>query len=173
MARSQQRVGAGSHGQWSALVAGVVAIGAVEGVMVHLVAGALLPPVAALVTDLVLGLATLVVLLALASPLWSSYRLGPDALTVRFGWVGSVAVRRADVRGASLHTGTAARPVELGVGHDDELRVASFVRSTASPVVRLELAAPVTARVAGTRRVPATAVLVSVDDPGVLLALAP
>lgn len=159
----------------------MVAFGAVEVVTVHLVAGALLPDVAALVVDVVLGVATLVLVVALASPLWASYRLGADALVLRFGWVGGVVVPRADVVRATEYRGTAARPVELGAGHDvaDETAdepaagVVSFVRSTRSPVVRLDLGAPVTARVAGTRRVTATTVLVGVDDPDPLLALAP
>jgi hypothetical protein len=83
---------------------------------------------------------------------------------------------------AALWTGTAARPVAIGAGHDtpaggggrpDAHGVVSFVRSTRSPVVRLDLAAPVEARVAGSRRVTATTVLVGVDDPDPLLALAP
>ncbi|MCO7271818.1 MULTISPECIES: hypothetical protein [Cellulosimicrobium] len=182
MTRSRQRLGAGARGQWWALVAGVVGLGAVEVLTVHLVAGALLPDVAALVVDVVLGLATLALVLALASPLWASVRLGPDALVVRFGWVGGVVVPRADVVAAGTWTGTAVRPVEIGAGHDDPADggertgahgVVSFVRSARSPVVRLDLAAPVAARVAGTRRVTATTVLVGVDDPEPLLALAP
>lgn len=184
MARSQQ-VGAGSRRQWGALVAGVVAVGAVEVLTVHLVAGALLPDAAALVVDVVLGLATLGLVVVLASPLWASYRLGPDALVLRFGWVGGVVVPRDRVVGAAPYAGTPARPVELGAGHDPGTvdagghaagathGVVSFVRSTRSTVVRLDLAAPVTARVAGTRRVAATVVLVGVDDPAPLLALAP
>ncbi|WP_264030511.1 hypothetical protein [Cellulosimicrobium sp. SH8] len=184
MARSQ-RVGAGPRRQWGALVAGVVAFGAVEVLTVHLVAGALLPDAAALVVDVVLGLATVGLVVVLASPLWASYRLGPDALVLRFGWVGGVVVPRADVVGAAPYEGTPARPVELGAGHDPGTAdvggraaepahgVVSFVRSTRSPVVRLDLAAPVVARVAGTRRVTAATVLVGVDDPEPVLALAP
>ncbi|MFF2266894.1 hypothetical protein ACFVTZ_01395 [Cellulosimicrobium cellulans] len=182
MTRPRQRLGAGARREWWALVAGVLALGAVEVLTVHLVADALLPGVAALAVDVILGLATLALLLTLASPLWTSVRLGPDDLVVRFGWVGGVVVPRADVVDAAPWTGTAARPIEIGAGHDDPADggerhgahgVVSFVRSTRSPVVRLDLAAPVVARVAGTRRVTATTVLVGVDEPEPLLALAP
>ncbi|MFG1793623.1 hypothetical protein [Nocardia sp. NPDC049149] len=74
------RFGAGRRGAWAALVVGVSVLGVLEVGVLHLVVGAYAPPLVAMVVDLVAGIPTAALLVAMASPLWSSHRLDREQL---------------------------------------------------------------------------------------------
>ncbi|MFI2361544.1 hypothetical protein [Promicromonospora sp. NPDC019610] len=161
--------GLGGRGSWLAMVAGVVALGAVEVLVLHLVAGALLPAPVALAVDLVVGVLTVALVVLFVSPLWARHRVSDGVARFRLGWLGAVDVAPGDVLSATVHRPTAVRPLELGVGFDEDIGRVSLVRTTAAPAVLIELSRPVAARVQVLRAVRATSVLVGVAEPDDLL----
>ncbi|WP_369370428.1 hypothetical protein AB1046_16750 [Promicromonospora sp. Populi] len=161
--------GLGGRGPWLALVAGLVVLGGIEVLVLHLIAGALLPVPVALAVDLVAGVLTAALLVAFVSPLWSRHRVAGGVVRFRFGWVGAVDVPLADVASAAVHRPTTTKPLELGVGFDETTGRTSLVRSTASPAVLVELSRPVEGRVQVWRRVRTSSVLVGVASPEDLL----
>ncbi|MFD6446075.1 hypothetical protein ACFWEJ_13325 [Promicromonospora sp. NPDC060204] len=161
--------GLGGRGPWLGLVASVVALGAVEVLVLHLVAGALLPAPVALAVDVVTGVLTGALVVLFVSPLWSRHRVSDGVARFRLGWLGAVDVAACDVVSATPYRPTAVRPLELGVGFDDDAGRVSLVRTTAAPAVLIELSRPVEARVQVLRGVRATSVLVGVTEPDELL----
>ncbi|MEU0542985.1 hypothetical protein ABZ319_24245 [Nocardia sp. NPDC005978] len=167
------RIGLGGRAGWAGLVAGLCLLGVLEAAVLHFLAAALLPETVALVVDIVAVAATAALLLAVASPLWSHTRLTPTTVHARFGLLAAIDIPRTAITGiTSVHT-TPAQPAELGLAFDEDSGALSFIRSPASPVLRIDFAAPLPARTAGLRRVHATALLVSTSDSGALLAAEP
>ncbi|MFE7509031.1 hypothetical protein [Promicromonospora sp. NPDC057488] len=166
--------GLGGRGSWFGLVAGVAALGAVEVLVLHLIGNALLPRPVALAVDVVAGVLTAALLAAFVSPLWSRHRVADGVVRLRLGWVAAVDVAPGDVVSATLYRPTAAAPLELGAGFDEDTGRVSLVRTTAAPAVLVGLSRPVAARVQVLRGVRATSVLVGVAEPDELLrALSP
>ncbi|WP_020013602.1 hypothetical protein [Promicromonospora sukumoe] len=166
--------GLGTRGPWLGLVAGVAALGAVEVLVLHLVAAALLPRPVALAVDVVAGALTAALLAAFVSPLRSRHRVVDGVARLRLGWVAAVDVVLDDVASATVHRPTAAAPLELGAAFDEDTGRVSLVRATTAPAVLVELSRPVAARVQVLRKVRTTSVLVGVAEPDELLrALAP
>ncbi|GAA2245476.1 hypothetical protein GCM10010413_56570 [Promicromonospora sukumoe] len=166
--------GLGGRGPWLGLVAGVAALGVVEVLVLHLVAGALLPRPVALTVDVVAGVLTAALLAAFVSPLWSRHRVADGVVRLRLGWVAAVDVALDDVVSAAVYRAAPARPLELGAGFDEETGRVSLVRTMAAPAVLIELSRPAAARVQVLRKVRASSVLVGVAEPDELLrALAP
>ncbi|MFD7021561.1 hypothetical protein [Promicromonospora sukumoe] len=161
--------GLGGRGPWLGLVAGVAALGVVEVLVLHLIAGALLPRPVALTVDVVAGVLTAALLAAFVSPLWSRHRVADGVVRLRLGWVAAVDVALDDVVSATVYRATAARPLELGAGFDEETGRVSLVRTTSAPAVLVELSRPAAARVQVLRGVRATSVLVGVAEPDELL----
>lgn len=164
------QVGAGGRGAWIALVLGICLLGALEILVLHFVAAAFLPPTAALVVDLVVGIPTLGVLIAFASPLWTNHRVDAERLHLRCGWLAALEVSRENVSSVSTYTPTARNPAQTGLDYDADTQLLSLVRSPSSEFVRVELREPVVARTQGWRRVPVSAAVVSVDDAAALVA---
>ncbi|MEV0892887.1 hypothetical protein [Promicromonospora sp. NPDC050262] len=162
-------LGLGRRGPWFGLVAGVAALGAIEVLVQHLVAGALLPAPVALAVDLLVGVLTAALVVLFVSPLWSRHHVSDGVARLRLGWLGAVDVAAPDVVSAAVYRPTAARPLELGAGFDESTGRLSLVRTTTSPAVLIELSQPVAGRVQVMRKVRATSVLVGVAAPDELL----
>ncbi|MFI9504394.1 hypothetical protein [Nocardia sp. NPDC052566] len=159
-----ERVGSGKRGGWAALVAGIVAFGVLEAAVLHFLAAAVLPRDAALVADVVIGALTVLFVLAIATPLWSSHRVTRRELRLRFGWLAAMDIPLDAIREVAAHRTTVRRPAELGLDFDDESAELALIRSPSSPLLRITLAAPVPARTRGWRRVDAGSVVLSTDD---------
>ena len=145
-------------------MAGVTLGGILEAVVVSRLGRAVLPGPVATALDAVVAVVTLVLLVALASPLWSRHLLGEDHVRLRLGWIGDVVVPLAHVRSATAYTAPVMQPAQLGADFDPATGRLSLIRSSASNLVLLELNGDVPARYQGLRHVRACAVLVSVDD---------
>ncbi|MFB8000912.1 hypothetical protein [Nocardia sp. NPDC056000] len=163
----------GTRGGWWAVVAGMTVVGVLEAVVLHFLATALLPTVAARIVDAVVGGETLLVLLAAASPLWSVIRVDNARVRARFGWLAAVDIPRTEIGKAERFRPTPQRPAELGLDFDADSELLSFIRSPGSPLVRIDFRAELPARTRGTRRVRARAVLLSTSDAERLLAALP
>ncbi|MFD6141640.1 hypothetical protein [Promicromonospora sp. NPDC060271] len=164
------RIGLGARRVWWAWSAGLVVLGFIEALVLHLIGNALLPGPVAVALDVVVGAATLALLVVFVSPLWSAHTVSDEGVAhLRLGLLGSVVVRPGDVAQAGSHTPTAIKPAEPGVGFDDETGRLSLVRSPTSPLVLLTFTRPVPARMQVFRRVLATECLAGTDDPQRLL----
>ncbi|WP_069161134.1 hypothetical protein [Nocardia altamirensis] len=158
------RFGAGRRGAWAALLAGVSVLGVLEVGVLHLVVGAYAPPLAALAVDLVFGIPTAALLVAMASPLWSSHRLDRERLRLRFGWLAGIDIPLRVIRDTATYHPTARQPAQTGLDFDADSATLLLVRSSASALVHIDLTEEVPARTQGWRRVVARAIIVSVDD---------
>lgn len=157
-------MGLGRRGGWAALALGVTAVGALEAVVLHFLARAYLPPVAALCVDIGAGALTLAFVVAFASPLWGSIVLDESRFRLRFGWLATIEAPVADIVAVHPHRADAFRPAELGLDFDEETRLLSIVRSPSAPLIRVEFREPLPARTQLWRHVAARALLASIDD---------
>lgn len=157
-------LGLGARGPWLGLVAGVLALGAIEVVVLHLLVGVLLPAGLALAVDVVVGGLTAALLVAVASPLWSRHRVQDGVARLRLGWVAAVDVPLDAVTAARVHMPRPTAPPELGAGFDEASGRLELVRAPSSPLALVELARPTPARVQLFRRVETTSVVVGTDD---------
>ncbi|MGX1810119.1 hypothetical protein ACWIGI_30765 [Nocardia sp. NPDC055321] len=166
------RIGLGGRSGWSALVAGLCVLGVLEAVVLHFLVTALLPEVVARVVDIVVGAATLVLLAAVASPLWSGVRVTDALLRVRFGWLAALDIPLTSITAIAQFTPPARDPAELGLAVDEDSGHLTVIRSPSSPLLRIEFTPPVPARTLAFRRVRATSLTLSVTDPDSLRAAA-
>lgn len=160
----EQRFGLGRRGNWALLVAGVTLVGILEAVVVSLIGRAVLPDPVATALDVVVALGTLILLAALASPLWSSHRLDDERVRLRLGWLGEVVVPLVLIGSVTRYTAPVMQPAQLGTDYDPVTGRLALIRSGTSALVLLELDGDVAARYQGLRHVQARAVLISVDD---------
>ena len=159
------RLGLGARRMWWAWSVGFIVFGIIEAVVLHLIGTALLPGPVAAALDVVVGAATLALLVAFVSPLWSAHTVSDDGVArLRLGLLGSVVVQPGVVAQARTYTPTAIKPAEPGVGFDEETGRLSLVRSPSSPLVLLTFTHPVPARTQVFRRVLAAECLVGTDD---------
>ncbi|RDI54213.1 hypothetical protein [Nocardia mexicana] len=162
------RIGLGHRGGWAALAAGVVVLGLLEAAVLHFLATAYLPPAPATAVDAVAAAFTLLVIAALVSPLWGSFRLDSTTLRLRFGWLASVDIPLSAVVNIRPYKADLRNPAQLGLDFDEESALLTVVRAPSSPLVRIELATEVPARTQGWKRVRARTILASTDDADVL-----
>ena len=152
------------------LLAGVTLVGVLEAFVLSRLGRAVLPDPVAAALDAVVAVATLAVLAALASPLWSSHRLDDERVRLRLGWLAEAVVPLACVRAVAPYTSPLWQPAQLGTDFDPDTGCLSLVRSASSALVRFELEGDVAARHQGLRHVRARVVLVSVDDAAAFVA---
>ncbi|MFF2550062.1 hypothetical protein ACFVUS_03635 [Nocardia sp. NPDC058058] len=164
------RIGMGARTGWWAVVAGMTVIGVLEAVVLHFLATALLPAVVARIVDAVVGGATALLLIAVASPLWSAIRVDAARVRARFGWLAAVDIPRREIDAVECFRPPPQRPAELGLDFDPESGLLSFLRSPGSPLVRIDFRDELPARTHGIRTVRARAVLLSTADAERLLA---
>ncbi|MFE9577825.1 hypothetical protein ACFYO1_15665 [Nocardia sp. NPDC006044] len=157
------RMGLGRRGAWAALLAGVGALGVVEFSVLHLLANGLLPSTVALVIDLVVGIPTAALIVAVASPLWSTHRLDRTGLHLRFGWLAAIDIPLNRVGTAAAYRPPVQHPAQTGLDFDEKSSTWTAIRSPSSALVRIDLTDPIPARTQGWRRVTARSVVISVD----------
>ncbi|MEU7144221.1 hypothetical protein ABZ942_32585 [Nocardia sp. NPDC046473] len=158
------RLGLGRRGAWTALLAGVGALGVVEFSVLHLLATGLLPHPAALIIDLVIGIPTATLILAVASPLWSTHRLTRTHLHLRFGWLAAIDIPPPLIHDASTYRPPVQHPAQTGLDFDSKSATWSAIRSPASPLIRITLTDPIPARTQAWRRVSPRSIVISVDN---------
>ncbi|MBF6541915.1 hypothetical protein [Nocardia brasiliensis] len=158
------RMGLGKRGAWAGLLAGVGALGLLEVAVLHFVVGAYAPRVVTAVLDVLFGVPTLALLVAMASPLWSVQRVSGEQVRLRFGWLAALDVPLRIVRTAEPHRPSVRHPAQTGLDFADESATVSLIRSPASELVRVEFTEAVHARIQGFRRVRARSAVLSVDD---------
>lgn len=140
-----------------------------ESAVVHFVGLRLLGSSAVLIVDAVVGVLTLLFLLAMASPLWSRIRVDERVLQVRFGWLAAITVPLDLIGDLQPYHPDVYHPVGLGLDFDTGSATLSLTRSSTSPLVRVELTEEVAGRTQGWRRVRARSIVVSTDDPDRLI----
>lgn len=158
------RMGLGRRGAWAALLAGVGALGVVEFSVLHLLANGLLPSTVALIIDLVVGIPTAALIVAVASPLWSTHRLDRTGLHLRFGWLATIDIPLNLVESAAVYRPPVQHPAQTGLDFDEKSSRWTAIRCPSSALVRVDLSEPTPARTQGWRRVSARSVVISVDS---------
>ncbi|MEV6559787.1 hypothetical protein AB0M22_28980 [Nocardia sp. NPDC051756] len=161
---SPVRMGLGRRGAWAALLAGVGALGVVEFSVLHLLANGLLPSTVALIIDLVVGIPTAALILAVASPLWSAHRLDRTHLRLRFGWLATIDIPLTLIDTAAVYRPPVQHPAQTGLDFDEKSARWTAIRSPSAALVRIDLTEPIPARTQGWRRVSARSVVISVDN---------
>ncbi|MFC9437752.1 hypothetical protein [Nocardia sp. NPDC057030] len=161
---SPVRMGSGRRGAWAALLAGVGALGVVEFSVLHLLANGLLPSTVAFVIDLVVGIPTAALIVAIASPLWSTHRLDRTGLHLRFGWLATIDIPLHLVDAVAAYRPPVQHPAQTGLDFDEKSATWTAIRSPSSPLVRIDLTDPIPARTQGWRRVTARSAVISVDN---------
>lgn len=158
------RLGLGRRGAWAALLAGVGGLGVVEFSVLHLLANGLLPSTVALIIDLVVGIPTAALIVAVASPLWSTHRLDRTELHLRFGWLAAIDIPLNLIEAAAVYRPPVQHPAQTGLDFDEKSSRWTAIRSPSSALVRIDLTEPIPARTQGWRRVSARSVVISVDN---------
>lgn len=164
-------MGLGRRGAWAALLAGVGALGVVEFSVLHLLANGLLPRPAAFIIDLVVGIPTAALLLAVASPLWSTHRLDRTHLRLRFGWLAAIDIPLPLIADATTYRPPVQHPAQTGLDFDEASARWTAIRSPSSALARVDLTEPIPARTQGWRRVTPRSFVVSVDDTATFLSV--
>ncbi|WP_370012423.1 hypothetical protein [Nocardia cyriacigeorgica] len=158
------RIGLGRRGGWAGLVAGIGALGLLEAAVLHFLAHAFLPTGIATAVDLVAAALTVLVIVALASPLWGWLRVDATGVRLRFGWLAAIDIPAAAIADVREQPTDIRNPVTLGLDFDSDTGLLTVVRAPSSPLIRITLTTEIGARTQGWRRVQARAVLASVDN---------
>jgi hypothetical protein len=150
----------GPRSAWCWLTVGVGLLGAAEAIGLAAIFHAVLPRPVAGVFDLMVGIPTVGLLIAVASALTGRMMLDADHLRLRFGLIGSAIVPRGDISGVEVFAPAAVRPIGLGIDVPEGSQQATVSRGGRVPYVRILLDRPVEVRFSLWRRAEANELVV-------------
>jgi hypothetical protein len=160
----------GPRSAWAWLTAGICLLALAESVAFAAIVHALLPLRIGYAIDVLIGVPTLCLLVAIASVLCGRITVDPETLWLRFGLLGGARVPRADINSAERYVPAAIRPVGLGIDVPAGSHQATASRGGQVEFVRLLLAHPVQVRVAPWRTETASELLMGTGSPDQLIA---
>jgi len=160
----------GPRTSWAWLTAGIALLGAAEVVAIAALAHAVLPGWIAAAIDALVGIPTVVLLVAFGSAMTGRITVDAEHLVLRFGLLGGARLPRAEIRRAERFASPAIRPVGLGIGVPSGSRQATATLGGPVVFVRVLLDRPVEVRLALFRRAKADEFVMGTGSPEQLIA---